>query len=225
MIAGLLKAFAQLPEPALRRVLLRGILGALAVYVALVATVWIVVARVSLFTEAWADLGTGIVLVLTALVVPLLFFPALATAIMSPMLDSAADAVEARHYPHLAPPRHQKWTEVMAGTLRFLAVMVAINLVALPVYAVLLITGFTFVLVTIVNGYLLGREYFELVALRRLEAPAVRLMFRNNLGRLWLAGAMVSFLFSIPVLNLAAPVVGAAFMVHVVQGLTRPGPG
>lgn len=222
MIAGLFKAFAQLPDRDLNRVLWRGVLGALAVYVALVATIWTVLSQVTLFAEAWADIGTGLALGLVALVLPLLFFPALATAIMGPMLDQAAAAVEARHYPHLPPARTQGFGEVLAGTLRFLAIMVAINLVALPVYLLLLLTGLTFILVTGINGYLLGREYFELVALRRLDSGQARLMFKNNLGRLWLAGAVISVLFSVPVLNLAAPVLGCAFMVHVVQGLANP---
>ncbi|OAN49334.1 hypothetical protein A6A05_14095 [Magnetospirillum moscoviense] len=222
MIAALFKAFAQLPDRSLNRVLGRGILGALAIYIALVAAVWTILSQVTFFAEAWADIGTGLALGLAVLVLPLLFFPALATAIMSPMLDQAAEAVEARHYPHLAPARPQPWTEALLTTLRFLAVMVVINLLALPIYAVLLLTGLTFILVTVVNGYLLGREYFELVALRRLDLATGRLVFKNNLGRLWLAGAVISVLFSVPLLNLAAPVIGTAFMVHVVQRLKGP---
>lgn len=222
MIAGLFKAFAQLSDPALRGVLRRGILGAAAVYLLLVAAVWAVASNLSLFGNVWADIGTGIALVLIALTVPLLFFPALTTAVMGPMLDGAADAVEARHYPHLPPARPLPAAEMLAATLRFLLTMLAVNLLALPVYAVLLLTGLTFILVTVVNGYLLGREYFELVVLRRLDAGPARLLLRNNLGRVWLAGAVVSFLFSVPGLNLAAPVLGTAFMVHVVQTLKRP---
>lgn len=219
MIASLFKAFAQLPDPRLRRVLKLGVLGAVAAYVILVAAVWLVLGQVTLFQEAWADLGTDLALGLAALVLPVLFFPALATTIMSALLDDVADAVEARHYPQLNWPRPQKWTEMLATTLRFLAVMVLVNLAALPVYLMLLITGLTVVLVTLVNGYLLGREYFELVAFRRLEPKQARLVFRHHLGRLWLAGAMIAVLFGIPIVNLAAPVIATAFMVHVFQSL------
>ena len=221
MLSGLFKAFAQLPETRLRGILIRGVLGAAAIYAALVAVVWTVASNVTWFSDAWLDVGTGIALVVLSLVVPLLFFPALATAIMGPMLDGAAQAVEDRHYPGLPAPRDQKLAEILWTTLRFVLIMVGVNLLALPVYAVLLLTGLTFILVTLINGYLLGREYYELVALRRLEDTPARLLFRNNLGRLWLTGAMISVMFSIPVLNLAAPVLGTAFMVHVFQSLPR----
>lgn len=221
MISALYKAVAQLPDPRLRRVLKLGVLGAIAAYVLLVATVWAVLSQVTLFQAVWADIGTDLALGLAALVLPVLFFPALATTVMSALLDDVADAVEARHYPQLNWPRPQKWTEALATTSRFLAVMVLVNLVALPFYLMLLITGLTVILVTVVNGYLLGREYFELVALRRLEPKQARLTFRHHLGKLWLAGMVIAILFGIPILNLAAPVIATAFMVHVFQSL-RP---
>lgn len=221
MLAALFKAFAQLTDPALRRVVRISVLGALGCYVALVALVWFGLPHITFFDQGWADTGTGIALGILALVLPILFFPALVTAIMGAMLDGVADAVEARHYPQLNWPRPQKWTEVVAGTLRFLLLTVAINLAALPIYAVLLVTGFTIVLVVTVNGYLLGREYFEVVAARRLDPAQSKLCFRNNLGRLWLAGALIAVLFSIPLLNLVAPVVATAFMVHLFQSLRR----
>lgn len=219
MIAALFKAFAQMPDPRLRRVLLFGLAGALASYVALVALVWVVLAQGALFTDYWADLGTDLAIGLAAMVLPVLFFPALVTAVMGPMLEKVADAVEDRHYPQLNWPRPQKWTEIVVTTLRFLAIALLLNLLALPVYAVLLITGFSIVLAVVLNGYLLGREYFEIVAFRRLDPAQARLVFRAHLGRLWLAGVVIAFLFGVPILNLAAPVIGTAFMVHVFQSL------
>lgn len=219
MLTALFKAFAQLSDPALRRVVRLSVLGAIGCYLALVALVWFGLPHIRFFDQGWADAGTGVALGLAALVLPILFFPALVTAIMGAMLDGVADAVEARHYPRLNWPRPQKWAEVLAGTLRFLALTILVNLLALPLYLILLITGFTVVLAVVVNGYLLGREYFDLVAVRRLDPAQAKLCFRNHLGRLWLAGGVIAVLFSIPVLNLVAPVVGTAFMVHLFQSL------
>jgi Uncharacterized protein involved in cysteine biosynthesis len=219
MVSALYKAFAQLSDPKLRRVVRLGIAGALFSYVALVALIWTIVTQIRFFEQGWADTSTDVAVGLLALVLPILFFPALATAIMSALLDGVADAVEARHYPALNWPRPQKWAEVLLTTLRFLLVMVAVNLVALPVYLLLLFTGLTAVLAILVNGYLLGREYFELVALRRLKPERARLVFRHHLGRLWLAGIVIAFLFSVPLVNLLMPVVGTAFMVHLFQSL------
>ncbi|CDL00412.1 membrane protein of unknown function [Magnetospirillum gryphiswaldense MSR-1 v2] len=219
MIGALWKALAQLSDPRLARVLKLGVLGALAAYVALVAIIWTVLANVSLFTNAWADWSSDLAIGALALVLPILFFPALATTIMGPMLDGVADAVDARHYPHLAAARPQPTTEVILGTLRFLALTVIINLAALPLYGILLFTGLTVLLATAINGYLLGREYFEMAALRRLEPAMVRALFKARLGQVWLAGVVIAFLFSVPLLNLAAPVIAAAFMTHVAETL------
>lgn len=222
MIPALVKAFSQLSDPRLRRVIMLGLAGALLAYGALVGLAWWVTSRTTLFGAGWAERTADIAALAIALVLPLLFFPALVTTVMGPILDQVADAVEDRHYPYLNWPRPQKWTEIMATTLRFLALTVAINLAALPIYAILLLTGLTIILVYLVNGYLLGREYFEVVALRRLTPAEAKILFRNRLGRLWLAGAIITFLFSIPILNLLAPVIATAFMTHVFQTLQPP---
>ncbi|HLO77915.1 MAG TPA: EI24 domain-containing protein [Magnetospirillum sp.] len=221
MPTALFKAFAQLFDPALRRVVGIGVLGALGTYLALVALVWVTLPHITFFEDGWADTGTGIALGFAALVLPILFFPAMVTLIMGVMLDGVADAVEARHYPQLNWPRPQKWTEIVGGTLRFMAVTVVINVLALPIYIVLMITGFSLVLAIGINGYLLGREYFELVAARRLDPAQVKRCFNDNHGRLWLAGAVIAVLFSMPFVNLVAPVVATAFMVHLFQSLRR----
>jgi CysZ protein len=49
---------------------------------------------------------------------------------------------------------------------------IALNLLALPIYA--LIPLLNVVLFLGLNGYLFGREYFELIALRRLDPEETR---------------------------------------------------
>jgi len=223
MLSALVKAFAQWSDPRLRRILKLGVGVALACWIGLAVIATLVLGHVSLFENSWAETGSDVALGLAALVVPLLFFSAVATFVMSFWLDEVAALVEERHYPGLGPARQLGWKEALLVSTRFLLVMVAITLVAAPVYVALLLVGLGIILNYAVNGYLLGREYFELVASRRMEADEARLLFRNNLGRLWLCGAVINLLFQIPLLNLTAPVTAAAFMVHVVQGL-RAGP-
>ncbi|BAE52989.1 EI24 domain-containing protein [Paramagnetospirillum magneticum] len=217
--AALYKAFAQLSDPRLRRILLFGVAAALACWAALAMGASAVLRQVHLFDNALAQTSAEIVLVLTALLLPILFFSALATFVMSFWLDDVAGIVEAEHYPHLAPAREMGWAEILKGSLRFLLVMVLITALAAPFYLALLFLGFGIILNYGVNGYLLGREYFELVAARRLEPEAMRLTFGNNLGRLWLCGAAINLLFQIPILNLTAPVVATSFMVHIFHSL------
>jgi CysZ protein len=73
-----------------------------------------------------------------------------------------------------------------------------------------------------VNGRLLGREYFESVALRRMTKTDARALAADRPGTLWGTGTITAFLLTIPLLNMAAPVIGAAAMVHIFQKLTRP---
>ena len=71
------------------------------------------------------------------------------------------------------------------------------------------------------SGYLFGREYFEVVALRRLDRTAAWTTRRRYAGRIFLAGAAIAGMFLVPFVNLVAPVVATAFMVHLFEGL-RP---
>ena len=223
-MSALIKAFSQLSDPRLRRVLILGIVIALGCWITLAVITSVVLHNIRLFDSGWADTGAGVALNLVALLVPLLFFSALATFAMSFFLDDVAAVVEERHYPGLKPARIQGWGEILAASSRFLLVMVTITLLAAPFYLLLLFFGLGVILNYAVNGYLLGREYFELVASRRLDKDQVSLLRRNHLGRVWLCGAVINFLFQIPLLNLTAPVVATAFMVHVVEGLRARNP-
>ena len=225
MVAALFKSFTQLNDSRLKGVLGFGIAAALLAYLALVGLAWLLLAHTSWFDTGWIDRASRVAVGLAALVLPLPFFPALATTAMSFRLEEVAAAVESRHYSHLALPRVAPWSETIRVALRFLGATVVINLLALPLYALLLLTGLAFGLTLAINGYLLGREYFELVALRRLSAPEARVLFRNRLGHWWLTGAVIALLFAVPLLNLAAPVLGAALMVHRFQALRLPGEG
>ncbi|CCG41664.1 EI24 domain-containing protein [Magnetospirillum molischianum] len=219
MISALFKAFAQLSDPRMRRVLRIGILSALACWATLAVIASVVVTHTHFFDVSWADTSAGLALGAVGVIVPVLFFSALATFVMSFFLEDIAEVVESRHYPDLGPSRRPHWREILASSTRFLVVMVAVTMLAAPVYLALLFFGLGLILNYLVNGYLLGREYFELVASRRLTPDQVRAQLHFNFTRLWLCGAVINFLFQIPLLNLAAPVLGTAFMVHIVQSL------
>ena len=102
--------------------------------------------------------------------------------------------------------------------MRFALVVVVINLVALPVYLVLLLfPPFNLFVFYAVNGYLLSREYFELVALRRTDMTTARALAKSNRVRLFASGVVIAFLLTVPFVNLLAPIVGTAMMVHLFE--------
>ena len=98
----------------------------------------------------------------------------------------------------------------------------ALNLLALPFYLLTFwFPPFALAIFYCLNGYLLSREYYELVALRRLDTAAAVALRKANKQRLFLAGVIITFLFTIPIVNLFAPVIGVAAMAHVFRSLHR----
>jgi uncharacterized protein involved in cysteine biosynthesis len=187
MLTALYRAAYALSLPPMRRV----VALSLGLAVLTFAALWVAVAGV-LYNAAFfewrvlnwlVDLTGG----LAVLVLSWLLFPAVVTAIMSFFLERIAAAVEALDYPGRGPPRRQRIGETIAATLRLTGLTLLLNLLALPVY--LLVPGINLVLFLTLNGYLLGREYFEVVALRRLDAAATRAA-RNRFGlRVFLGGS------------------------------------
>jgi len=135
-------------------------------------------------------------------------------------LDDVADAVEDVHYPHLQPAPRLSLSEGIIEAVKFLGVLIAANLGAFILY--LIFPPFAPVFFWALNGYLLGREYFQLIATRRLGHDGAKIMRRNNMGTVWLAGGLMAIPLSVPILNLFIPVIGAATLTHVFHRLEEP---
>lgn len=231
MIGYFLKAVAQLDDPRLRRVLWISIALSLLLFIALWIALWTLATVLPLDAVpgvSWLaqTLGTafdwlaGFLFAGMLLLFTLMLFPAAITVIVGFFLDSVADAVEARHYPGLPAARAITLSETVISTLRFALVVAVVNLIALPFYVLLLfLPPMNLVLFYLVNGYLVSREYFELVAWRRLDPPAAARLRRSHRGRLQFAGVLLTLLMTVPLANLLTPIVGTAFMVHVFHHL------
>ena len=237
MFAAFSKALAQCSDPAFRGVMLRalaistaafllvwGLAGLLVWWSGGLLLDWLTAKGV---TGIWQDVlewvvgGAGVAGVLFA---SFFLFPAVTALVLSFLLDPVAAAVEQRHYPGRPPARRPPIGEAIRAGLAFAAVTVALNLLALPFYILLLfVPPFNLLLFYGLNGYLIGREYFEIVAFRRMDDVAAKKLRRRYRGRTFMAGAAIALLLTIPLINLFAPVVGTAFMVHTFEGLRRRG--
>jgi uncharacterized protein involved in cysteine biosynthesis len=220
MFSALAAAFGDLGDPRVRGVLWKSLGLALLVLALLAVGLWFLVAWLAHFDIGWLNklvefaAGFGVVILAWFL------FPAAVTSTLGVFLDEVSEAVEQRHYPHLARARPQSWGEIVRQTLAFTAVAVGLNLLLLPFYLLLIWFPPAYaVLFYGVNGYLLGREYFEQVAMRRLDPEAARRLRLAHQGRILLAGIAIAFLLTIPVLNLIAPVLATAFMSHLAIAL------
>jgi len=218
MLGAFLKGINQLSDPAARRPVWIGLLAALAVFASLWAAVGYLLAHTNLFHVLWLETAIDLLGGLATLVLTWVLFPGVISAVVSFFLESIADAVEARHYPELPKAPGLGFAATAAATARFLVVTVALNLVML--IFLLFPPVFPFVFYG-VNGYLLSREYFELVALRRVEIAEARALRRANGGRLFAAGVVIAFLLTVPVVNLLAPIIATAAMVHLFESWRR----
>lgn len=144
-----------------------------------------------------------------------------ASAFTGLFLEDVADAVEDRHYPQLPPATPLTLSEGLRQSVNFLGVVIVVNLGALFLYP--FVGPGIPVLFWAVNGFLLGREYFSLVALRRLPPVEVKAMRRRNRWTLWAAGTLMAAPLSIPILNLVIPVLGVATFTHIYHQLASTG--
>jgi CysZ protein len=213
MVSALLRAFADLSAPPVRRLTMLGLALALASFIGVWTVVAVLLARTALFE--WGPLNWLVDVLggLAVVVVSWLVFPAVVTIVMGFFLERIAAAVETLHYPGSSPARRSSIAETVATTVRLMAITLLLNLLALPVY--ILMPGVNFFVFLGLNGYLFGREYFEVVALRRLDPLAVRAARRRAAGRVFVAGVVIAGLFAIPFVNLVAAVIATAFMVHL----------
>lgn len=217
MFTAWFRAFAQLLDPRIVRVLGFSVLLSLAIFAGLwVAMAWMLEATA--VTE-WAlvDRIVDVLGGVGTIVATYFLFPVVVSALIGLWLESVARAVELRHYPTRTP----KGIGLVAGALasvRFLVKALLIN-VALLVF-LLFPVAYPFAWL-VANAWLLSQEYFELVALRHLAPHAARAIRKQHRLHLFLAGLAAAGLFAVPVVNLIAPVVTTMAMVHLFERL-RP---
>ena len=220
MINLFLISFSQLPDPAFRRVIIKAILLSVFVFVFLAIIVWFVLSETNFFTfwlfETFADIFGGV----TAIVIAWLLFPTLASFFITLFLEDIVEAVESRHYPGTLLEKLNNPSATFIISLRFTAIALFLNILAIPFYFFTIwfppLGIFVFYCL---NGYLLGREYFELVALRHIKMEDIPSIRQSNRWQLFLFGSVTTFLFTIPIINFLAPILGVTGMTHFFRKL------
>lgn len=194
-----------------RAAMLRSIGLTLLVFVAVFFAVELLLSLLAQLPWPWADrileVGTGI-----ALLVAFFFLMAPVTALMAGLfLDGIAAQVERRHYPGDPAGTPLAWGEALWLAVRFAALVLAVNLAVLP----LAFTGIGAMVLVAVNAYLIGREYFEMVAMRHLPVDQARQLRKHNSPLVFAAGLVPALLAVLPVINMTVPLVATIFFVHV----------
>jgi uncharacterized protein involved in cysteine biosynthesis len=218
MLRAFFLSVGQLGDPPVLRVLAKSLAVTLAIFALLGTGVWWgLSALLARWTGAGADGLAGIAAVVVTVLALWLLFRAVGIAVVGLFADEIVAAVEARHYPAaLATARPVSFARGAAMGLRSAGRVVLVNLVAAPVYLVLLATGVgTAAAFLVVNGWLLGRDLGDMVASRHLDARGVVAWRRATGPRRFLLGLADAALFVVPVVNILAPVLGAAMATHL----------
>ncbi len=214
MIKAIGLALGQLTDRSFRGVLWRSVGLAALAFVLLWGGVGFLLTHTALFSLGWLDTVVDLLGGVAVLVLTWFLFPAVIGVILGFFLEDAASAVDRRHYPHLPPARAQPIAEIVVTTLKFLGIALALNLVALLFLVIPPLFPFVFYGI---NGYLLGREYYELVALRRLDPVNALGLKRTKQVPLLVFGVIAAFAFTVPFVNLVTPLLATAAMVHLVE--------
>jgi CysZ protein len=148
----------------------------------------------------------GLALGLALLIAPV------AAIIAGLFLDDVAEIIEKNEYPLDPPGRAVPTVQAVLLSAKFLAVVILGNIVAL---FLLLVPGVNIAAFFLINGYLLGREYFEFAAMRFHEEVEAKALRRRHLGTVFLAGLVIAAFLAVPVVNLLTPLFAAALMVHL----------
>jgi uncharacterized protein involved in cysteine biosynthesis len=145
--------------------------------------------------------------------------PAVTAFVASFFSDEIAAEVEHAHYP--ADPPGVPVPVLTAGIegLKTALLALLVYLLAVPF---LLFAGFGFLIFFVANTYLLGREYFLLAAMRFHSVEEAKALRRRHHGTIVIAGAFIAAFVSIPILNLATPLFGMAFMTHMHKKIAGP---
>lgn len=223
--ASVLAAISQLSDPRFRAVLVQGVALTLALLAGAYFLVfwgiqWLLPEVITLpfvgdvtFIDDFVSWGSVVLMLGLSvfLMVPV------ASAFTGLFLDDVADAVEDAHYPHLSPAPRLGIAAGLQEGLTFLGVLIAANIAAL--FAYLIFAPLAPFIFYALNGFLLGREYFRMIAVRRLGRAGAKTAFRRHLVTIWITGAIMAVPLTIPLVNLLVPILGAAAFTHLYHRL------
>lgn len=219
MIRAFFLSLGQLGDPKIAAVFLKTLALTLVILVAPGVVLWFDAPTLmdSLGLDADSPLLGALAAIVATAILAWLLFRAVAIAVMQFFADDVVAAVEAKHYPAaLASARPVRFDRAAAMGLGSAARAILVNIAAAPIYLVLLVTGVgTLVAFVIVNGWLLGRDLGDMVAARHLPREAMR-GWRGTTGMSrFVMGLAVAALFVVPIVNLLAPILGAAMATHL----------
>jgi CysZ protein len=222
MIQAFFLSLGQLFDRPILAVFLKSVLLTLVLFVAASIGLWFGMHALADGIAAWlggwsgsdtfADIGTIVLVIFFHW----LMFRAIAVAVIGVFADEVVAAVEKKYYPGAHAQAHDlPLGRALAMGLGSALRLIGVNLLLSPLYLILLVTGVgTALAFFLVNGWLLGRDHVAQVAARHMPRDELRGWRRRTGISRFALGAAGTALFLVPILNLVAPVLGAAMATH-----------
>ncbi|MBL4748342.1 MAG: EI24 domain-containing protein [Magnetovibrio sp.] len=217
LLSAYFKGFGQLSDSKTRAVVMRSIAGAIFVFIVLYIALYFALKITAFVSIGWLEIIFDTIAQFGVMALTWLLFPAVVTAVGSFMLNGVVEAVEQRHYPNKPVAPGQTIAESLVPAAKFMAVTVGFNLLLVPLLIIPPLWPILPFIYLGLNGYLISREYFELVALRRISPDDAKAMHERWKTPLLIGGIGFAFMLTIPLLNLIAPVIATAAMVHMFE--------
>jgi CysZ protein len=236
MLDAAVKALSQILSPPMRTILWRSIGLALVLIVVLAIGLQRALSWFATYGEGWAEglLGPGyhtllnvtswflsIAAGLGVLLGGIFLMPAVTSLIAGFFVDDVGDLVEREYYPAEQPGMALPITLATIEGVKIALLTILVYLIALPF---VLFAGAGFIIFFIATAWLLGKQYFELAAMRFRPPAEAKMMRKDNAATVFTAGALIAAFVSIPIVNLATPLFGMALMVHMHKRLSGPRP-
>jgi len=215
MLQAALRAIRDTFSPELRKVLWKSLGLTLALFILVMTAVQIALSMLVGFPWPWLETIVAVAAGL-GLFAGLFFLMAPVTAMFAGLyLDDIADLVERRDYPHARPGTPMPTVRAVLTGVRFGLIVLAVYLALLPT----LLLGIGALAMVLANAYLLGREYFEMVAMRHMPADEARRLRKENAPRVLAAGFIPALLVVIPFVNIITPLFSTVYFVHIFKRL------
>ena len=215
MLKSAFRAFGDLFSPEFRSVLLKALGLTIALFIAVLIITEVLIASFTHFSWPWADrlveVGTGL-----ALIVAFFFLMSPVTAAFAGLfLDQIAEKVEERHYPWDPRGTPLPVGRAILISIQFFVVVLLVNLAVLP----MVFFGIGAFVLVAANAYLIGREYFEMVAMRHMPVEEAKMLRKENSPTVFIAALLPAFMSLVPFVNLAVPLFSTAYFTHLFKSV------
>jgi CysZ protein len=217
MLQDALDSFSDIFSPPFRKVMAKS----LALTAAILVLAWFGLDRLALslvpVEPPWLATTISLVVGLGLLAGLMVLAAPVSSLVAGFFLDEIAAHVEREIDPSGPLGRPAPALEAAAFALRFAALSILVNLIAL---VLLFVPGLGVVAWIAANGYLLGREYFQLAAMRFRSASEAREMRGRFELQVYLAGLLIAGFVAIPLLNLLTPLFATTLMARLHKRLS-----